>query len=172
MQLIETFLSKDENVIELFCLLLGTNGMWLDNFIREYIPKVLIPKIALRLVFLTIKSKSIALQCVDFKLFETYTSEYGYRYNRSIKYHNYYIVINKDEIMFYDKNFNLHREGKPAYIKIDTIFNNHERHWYKHGTLHRIGNPAIERKNGNHEHWVNGMRVDEIMYFLNRKVHK
>jgi len=51
----------------------------------------------------------------------------------------------------------LHREGGlPALINPDG-----SKSWYEHGLLHRVDGPALERANGIHEWWFEGVQYPD-----------
>lgn len=74
-------------------------------------------------------------------------------------------------IRYWDSENRLHNPAGPAFIRPDKAtywlvtgidpsgisdWWFHQRKWYDHGRLHRIGGPAIEYGDGAVEYWVNG----------------
>jgi len=58
--------------------------------------------------------------------------------------------------IYKDENGEYHHQLRPALIVKDV-----SESWYKHGKLHRLDGPAIERKDGSTEYWIDGVHLTE-----------
>jgi hypothetical protein len=82
------------------------------------------------------------------------------------------IQINNNKILWCDENNELHRIGGPAVIE------EHSVQWRRHGLLHRICGPAIERMYYHApsafnvvytEYWLEGEKFDKQFFFAEIK---
>jgi hypothetical protein len=95
---------------------------------------------------------------------------------------------------YYDENRTSHREDGPAVFFPKSWNGTDESYWYNHGTLHRVGGPAVDNRNarewiqnGKHhrddgpaithkngqpgEYWLSGLRTTkEVVMGKNGKI--